>query len=76
MPPFYLQNIGYRTITNLQFADDIDAVAQEEQELEPLVESHDETCPRYKMEISAGAEKTKRMTDRVESIRREIKVKE
>ena len=41
-------SIGRRTITNLQFADDIDALAEEEQELEALVESLDQTCIRYK----------------------------
>ena len=50
-------SIGGRNITNLRFADDIDALAEEEQELEALVESLDKTCTRYKMEISA--EKTK-----------------
>ena len=30
--------IGGRNITNLRFADDIDALAEEEQELEALVE--------------------------------------
>ena len=46
-------SIGGRNITNLRFADDIDALAEEEQELEALVESLDKTCTRYKMEISA-----------------------
>ena len=32
-------SIGGRNITNLRFADDIDALAEEEQELEALVES-------------------------------------
>ena len=50
-----------RNITNLRFADDIDALAKEEQELEALVESLDKTCTRYKKEISA--EKTKLMTN-------------
>ena len=54
-------SIGGRNITNLRFADDIDALAEEEQELEALVESLDKTCTRYKMEISA--EKTKLMTN-------------
>ena len=45
--------IGGRNITNLRFADDIDALAEEEQEFEALVESFDKTCTRYKMEISA-----------------------
>ena len=56
-----------RNITNLRFADDIDALAEEEQELEVLVESLDKTCTRYKMEISA--EKTKLMTNSANVIR-------
>ena len=51
----------------------IDALAEEEQELEALVESLDKTCTRYKMEISA--EKTKLMTNSANGIQREIKVK-
>ena len=66
-------SIGGRNITNLRFADDIDALAEEEQELEALVESLDKTCTRYKMEISA--EKTKLMTNKANGIQREIKVK-
>ena len=67
-------SIGGRNITNLRFADDIDSLAEEEQELEALVvESLDKTCTRYKMEISA--EKTKLMTNSANSIQREIKVK-
>ena len=46
-------SMGDRNITNLLFVDDIDALAEEEQELEALVESLDRTCTRYKMEISA-----------------------
>ena len=65
-------SIGGRNITNLQFADDIDALAEEEQELEALVESLDKTCTRYKMEISA--ENTKLMTNSANGIQREIKV--
>ena len=45
--------ISSRNITNLQFAEDIDAVAEEEQEQETLVESLNKTCIRYKMEFSA-----------------------
>ena len=37
-------SIGGRNITNLRFADDIGALAEEEQELEALVESLDKTC--------------------------------
>ena len=36
-------SIGGTNITNLRFADDIDALAEEEQELEALVESLDKT---------------------------------
>ena len=49
-------------------------LAEEEQELEALVESLDKTCTRYKMEISA--EKTKLMTNSANGIQREIKVKD
>ena len=35
-------SIGGRNITNLRFANDIDALAEEEQELEALVESLEE----------------------------------
>ena len=66
-------SIGGRNITNLRFADDIDALAEEKQELEALVESLDKTCTRYKMEISA--EKTKLMINSANGIQREIKVK-
>ena len=68
-------SIGGRNITNLRFADDINALAEDEQELEALVESLDKTCTRYKMEI--GAEKTKLMTNSAICIwrEREIKVK-
>ena len=34
-------SIGGRTITNLRFADDIDGLAGEEEELAKLVEHHD-----------------------------------
>ena len=43
-------SVGGITITNLLFADAIDALAEEEQELYALVESFNETCTRYKME--------------------------
>ena len=66
-------SIGGRIITNLELADDIDALAEEEQELEALVESLNKTCTRYKMEISA--EKTRLMTNCANGILREIKVK-
>ena len=65
-------SIGGRNITNLRFADDTDALAEEEQELEALVESLDKTCTSYKRVISA--EKTKLMTNSANDIQREIKV--
>ena len=64
---------GGRNITNLEFADDIDALAEQEQELETLVESLDKTCTKCKMEINA--EKTRLMTKSANGILREIKVK-
>ena len=67
------QHRRQKNITNLRFADDIGALAEEDQELEALVESLDKTCTRYKMEISA--EKTKMMTNSANGIQREIKVK-
>ena len=42
-------SVGGRTITNLRFTDDIDALAEEVQGLEALVESLDKTCTRYKI---------------------------
>ena len=67
-------NIGGRNITNLRFANDTDALAEEEQEQEAPVESIDKTCTRDKMEISA--EKTKLATNSANGIQREIKLKE
>ena len=66
-------SIGGRNITNLWFADDIDALAEEEQELEALVEILHKTFTRYKKEISA--EKTKLMTNSANGIQRETKVR-
>ena len=53
---------GDRTITNLRFADDIDGLAGEEEELVNLVERLDKASTAYGMEISA--EKTKLMTNK------------
>ena len=52
-------SIGGRTITNPLFADDIDGLAGEEEELANLVERLDKASTAYGMEISA--EKTKLM---------------
>ena len=46
-------SIGGRTITNLCFADDIDGLAGEEEELANLVEHLDKASTAYSMEISA-----------------------
>ena len=60
--------------TNLRFADDIDALAEEEQELAALAESLDKTCIRYKMETSA--EKTKLMTNSANAARGRSRLKD
>ena len=65
-------SIGGRNITNLRFTDDIDALAEEKQELEAPAEGLDKTCTRNKMETTA--EKTKLMTNSANGIQREIKV--
>ena len=63
---------GGRTITNLRFADNIDGLAGEEEELANLVERLDKASAAYGMEISA--EKTKLMTNNTSGINIEIKV--
>ena len=57
----------------MQYAEDINALAEEEQELEALDKSLDKTCTRYKMAISA--EKTKLIINSANSIQKKIKVK-
>ena len=65
-------SIGGRTITYLRFADDIDGLAGEEEELANLVDHLDNSSTAYGMEISA--EKTKLMTNNASGINTEIKV--
>ena len=65
-------SIGGRTITNLGFADNIDGLAGEEDELAILVERLDKTSTAYGMQISA--EKTKLMTNNTSGINKEINV--
>ena len=65
-------SIGGRTITNLRFADDIDGLAGEEEELANLVERLDKDSTAYGMEISA--DNTKLMTNSTSGINTEIKV--
>ena len=64
-------SIGGRTIINLGFADDIEGLAGEEEELAKLVERLDKASTAYGMEISA--EKTKLTTNNTSGINREIK---
>ena len=54
-------SIGGRQITNLRFADDIDGITGEEDELTKLVHNLDTAATKFGMEISA--EKTKIMTN-------------
>ena len=65
-------SFGGKTITNLRFADNIDGLAGEEEELANLVERLDKASIAYGMEISA--EKTKVMTNNTSGINTEIKV--
>ena len=64
--------IGYKTITNLRLADDIDGLAGEEEELAKLVDRLDEASTAYCTDISV--EKTKLMTNNTSGINTEIKV--
>ena len=61
-------SIGGRAITNFCFADDIDDLAGEEEELAKLVERLYKASTVYGMEISA--EKTKLMTNNTSGINR------
>ena len=65
-------SIGGRIITNLRFADDIDGLARDKEELANLVERLDKASTAYGMEISA--EKTKLTTNNTSGINTEIKV--
>ena len=65
-------SLGARAITNLRFADDIDGLAGEEEELAKLVERLDKASTAYGMDISA--EKTKLMTNNTSGTNTEIKV--
>ena len=65
-------SIGGRTITNLSFADDINGLAGEEEELANLVERLDKASTAYGVEISA--KKTKLMTNNTSGINTEIRI--
>ena len=75
MPLEYQEGIvstGGRTIAYLRFADDIDGLAGEEEELAKLLECLDKASTAYGLEISA--EKTKLMKNNTSGINTEIKV--
>ena len=65
-------SIGDRTITNLRFADDIDDLAGEAEELAKVVERLDKASSAYGIEISA--KKTNLITNNTSGINTEIKV--
>ena len=52
-------SIGGRTITNLRFADDIDGLAGEEEELANLDERLDKASTAYGIEITRQSDYTK-----------------
>ena len=64
--------VGRRTITNLRFADDIDALAGKEDELVKLVNHLDTTSTKYGTEISA--EKTELMTNNIKGISLDVRI--
>ena len=68
----YEGTTGGWTITNLRFADDIEGIAGEEEELAQLVQHLDKASAAYGMEISV--ENTKLMTNNTSSINTDIKV--
>ena len=65
-------SVGGRTITNLRFADDIDGLAGEEEELAKLVECLGKSSTAFGIEISA--EKTKLTTNNTGGINTEYNV--
>ena len=65
-------SIRGRTITNPLFADDINGLARQEEELAKLAEHLNKASTTYSKEISA--EKTKLMTNITSGINTEIKI--
>lgn len=66
-------SIGGRTFIILQFADEIDALSEEDDELNVLVEVLGKTCAKYKMKLDAV--KTKRMSACASNIQRNSRIK-
>ena len=64
-------SIAGRTIANLRFADDVDGLAGEVEELAKLVERLDKASTAYGMEI--GVEKTKLMANNTSGINIEVR---
>ena len=64
--------MGGRIVTNLHFADDVDGLTGEEEELAKLVERLDKASTAYGMEFSA--KKTKLMTNNTSGTNTEIKL--
>ena len=65
-------SIGGRTNTNLRFADDVDGLAGQEQELVKLINHLEEASTTYGMQISA--EKTQLMTNNTNGISTDITI--
>ena len=65
-------SIGGRTITNLCFADDIDGLAGQEQEMVKLINHLEEASTAYGMQISA--ERTQLMTNNTNGISADITI--
>ena len=65
-------SVGGRTITNLRFADDIDGLAGQEQELVKLINRLEEASTAYGMQINA--EKTQLMTNNNNGISTDITI--
>ena len=65
-------SIGGRTITYLRFADDIDSLAGEEEELAKLAERLNKVSATYGMDINA--EKTKLMINNTSGMNTKIKM--
>ena len=59
--------IGGRTVTNLRFADDIDLIAGQADELSTLTSRLENSAKNYGMEISASKSKVMKMGNGVEA---------